>query len=196
FTAIPCLFCPNTDGGNPYGGFILSGNTLYGTAACGGSSENSNVLAVGTVFAVHTDGTGVTNLHSFTYGDGANPVTGLILSCNTLIGMTVKGGSWEYGTIFAVNTDGLGFTNLRSFCGSDGAYPLADLILSGNTLYGAADQGGSGAGTVFRVNTDGTDFANLYSFTALSDPYYTNSDGAFPEAGLILSGNTLYGTAY
>ena len=44
----------------PYGGLILSGNTLYGTAQYGGSSGN------GTVFAVNTDGTGFTNLYSFT----------------------------------------------------------------------------------------------------------------------------------
>jgi uncharacterized repeat protein (TIGR03803 family) len=39
-------------------------------------------------------------------------------------------------------------------------------------------------------------FTTLYSFTATSGPLYTNSDGANPEAGLILSGNTLYGTAF
>ena len=70
------------------------------------------------------------------------------------------------------------------------------MILSGNTLYGTATDGGSsGNGTVFAVNTDGTGFTNLHSFTAL-DLYYTNSDGANPYAGLILSGNTLYGTAH
>src|SRR6266446_1955021 len=80
---------------------------------------------------------------------------------------------------------------------SDGAYPNAGLILSGNTLYGTARLGGSsGAGTVFAVNTAGTGFTTLYSFTAAStnsSGAYTNSDGAFPLAGLILSGDTLYG---
>ena len=37
-------------------------------------------------------------------------------------------------------------------------------------------------------------FTNLYSFTATSGSSSTNSDGANPVAGLILSGNTLYGT--
>ena len=38
-------------------------------------------------------------------------------------------------------------------------------------------------------------FTTLYSFTALSNPFTgTNSDGYYPSAGLILSGNTLYGT--
>ena len=41
-------------------GLILSGNTLYGTTTGGGSSGN------GTVFAINTDGTGFTTLHSFT----------------------------------------------------------------------------------------------------------------------------------
>ena len=58
------------------------------------------------------------------------------------------------------------------------------------------DGGSSGNGTVFAVNTDGTGFTNLHSFTAGVDlQLYTNSDGAYPYAGLILSGNTLYGTA-
>src|ERR1035437_5755881 len=36
-------------------------------------------------------------------------------------------------------------------------------------------------------------FTNLHSFRLLNNS--TNSDGANPQAGLILSGNTLYGTA-
>src|SRR6266704_4107316 len=69
-------------------GLILSGNTLYGTTSGGGSGY-------GAVFAVNTDGTGFTNLHSFselrydgysglccTNGEGANPLSGLILSGN------------------------------------------------------------------------------------------------------------------
>src|SRR5205823_13068801 len=100
------------------------------------------------------------------------------------------------------------FSNLNSFTKriltlhslaytSDGAFPHAGLILSGNTLYGTAESGGSSsAGTVFAVNTDGTGFTTLHSFTATSSDYpYTNGDGAAPRAGLILSGNTLYGTA-
>src|SRR5439155_13638572 len=41
-------------------------------------------------------------------------------------------------------------------------------------------------------------FTTLYSFTATStnsSRVHTNGDGANPFAGLILSGNTLYGTA-
>src|SRR2546426_4603779 len=101
------------------------------------------------------------------------------------------------------------FTTLHSFTATDpdtyangdGAHPLAGLITnsSGNTLYGTASDGGSsGRGSVFAVNTDGTGFTNLHSFAAAADNgngYITNSDGAYPRAGLTLSGNTLYGTA-
>src|SRR5208282_3959382 len=68
-------------------------------------------------------------------------------------------------------------------------------LLSGGTLYGTAFYGGSSSdsGTVFALNPDGTGFRTLHGFTA--NPYGTNSDGAWPCPGLILSGNTLYGTA-
>src|SRR5665213_2030719 len=210
FTATDFNTGTNSDGATPIGGLILSGNTLYGPAAGGGSSGN------GTVFAVQTNGTGFTNLYSFTAtsggystnSDGAYPRAGLILSGNTLYGTAEGGGSSGNGTVFAVSTNGTGFTNLYSFTAlsdgyygtnSDGTIPEAGLILSGNTLYGTATGGGSGGnGTVFAVNTNGTGFTNLHSFMAMStnsSGRYTNSDGAIPGAGLILSGNTLYGTA-
>ena len=184
-----------------YAGLILSENVLYGTTYRGGSSGN------GTVFAVHTDGTGFTNLHSFTaiggtYGsnnDGANPYASLTLSGNRLYGTAYNGGTSGNGTVFALNTNGTDFTILHTFTptpsnypftNSDGAKPYAELRLSGSILYGTASMDGSrGYGTVFAVNTDGTDFMTLYSFTG-------GSDGSSPRAGLILSENTLYGTAY
>jgi hypothetical protein len=128
-----------------------------------------------------------TALHTFTplnFGptnsDGFYPTGDLLLSGNTLYGTASLGGSSGYGT---------GFTNLYNFTnGSDGSYPVGGLILSGNTLFGAANLGGSpGYGTVFAINTDGIGFTNLYSFT-------NGSDGSYPAAGLILSGNTLFGT--
>jgi uncharacterized repeat protein (TIGR03803 family) len=110
------------------------------------------------VFALNTDGTGFTNLHSFTAflsntnSDGASPQAGLIVSGNTLYGTAVQGGSSAHGTLFAVKTDGSGFTNLHSFAGGDGATPNG-LILSANTLYGTAAGGGSfGNGTVFSLS--------------------------------------------
>src|ERR1051326_951487 len=197
----------NSDGSTPMAGLISSNNVLYGTAAYGGSSGN------GTVFKLNTDGTGFRVLHSFTAtdritgvkNDGAQPEGGLALSGSTLYGTAAVGGSSVNGTVFKVNTDGTGFRVLHSFTATDtfpytntdGAYPVCSLIVSAKTLYGAALYGGgSGNGTVFSVNTDGTGFANPYNFSA-TPPFpgpNINSDGAYPN-GLVLSGNTLYGTA-
>ena len=208
----------NSDGATPQAGLILSSNTLYGTAAEGGGSGN------GTVFKVNTDGTGFTVLHSFTalilyssntYGafsseiytnnDGALPMAGLVLWGNTLYGTASQGGSSGNGTVFAINTDGTGFTTLHSFTpfgfagisnfgnlftNSDGISPNGGLILSGDTLYGTAVSGGSSSGgTVFKIKTDGAGFATLHSFTGVTD-------GSQPWAGLILSGGVLYGTTF
>src|ERR1043165_9846622 len=156
------------------------------------------IVGFGFILAGRVTAQTFTNLHNFTGGsDGANPWASLLLSGNTLYGAATSGGSSGNGTVFAVNTDGTGFTNLHSFTGdSDGTDPHSSLILLGNTLYGTAAFGGSsGYGTVFKLNADGTGFTNLHSFTAILGPSYTNSDGASPETGLILSGNTLYGTA-
>jgi uncharacterized repeat protein (TIGR03803 family) len=210
FTTLHNFTARNTvadgEGANPLAGLILSGNTLYGTAS-GGTTLPANE----TVFKVNTDGTGFTTLHNFTppsasfpYSDGLNPYASVILSGNTLYGTAFGGGGSGSGTVFKVNTDGTGFTTLYRFTpnlapghtNSDGAAPRAGLILSGNTLYGTAEYGGgSGRGTVFKVNTDGTGFTTLHSFTAISAASHANGDGANPYAGLILLGDTLYGTA-
>ena len=72
---------------------------------------------------------------------------------------------------------------------------FAGLALSGDTLYGTTKQGGDlFFGSVFAVTTDGTGFTTLYSFSLTSGGQFLNSDGAFPIAGLVLSGNRLYGT--
>jgi len=201
----------NSDGILPMAGLIISGNTLYGTTELGGSA------GAGTIFAINTDGTGFRTVYTFTNGsDGSDLYGKLVLSGNALFGTASEGGNSHWGTVFAVNTDGTGFATLHSFTAlpgpysgyyggtnSDGAIPYAGLVLSGHTLYGTTFEGGSsGYGTVFALNTDGTDFTTLHNFTSLppfpggSAPPPTNSDGANPRGSLILSGNTLYGTAY
>jgi uncharacterized repeat protein (TIGR03803 family) len=199
FTLLHTFTGGTNDGAGPSAGFVLSSNTLYGTAGGGGNA------GYGTVFAVNTDGTGFTNLYNFsapsgavpqTNSDGAEPRSGLILSGKTLYGTTSYGGTSGNGAVFAVNTDGSGFTNLHSVTYHDGS-DLNELVLSGGTLYGTSFNGGSsGNGTVFAVNTNGTGFTNLYSFTAaFGVPTPTNSDGTHLAAGLILAGSTLYGVA-
>src|SRR5208283_3775116 len=106
-------------------------------------------------------------------------------------GTTYGGGTNGEGTLFAINTVGPVFTVLHTFTGTannnDGANPEAGLILSGNTLYGTTYGGGSNElGTVFAINTNGLDYTILYNLNG-------GSDGAYPYAGLVLAGNTLFG---
>ena len=168
-------------------------------------------IALGLMLTGRATAQSVTILHTFPVSvaginsDGAKPLSGLVLSGNTLYGTAYIGGTNGNGTVFAVNTDSSGFTNLHNFTALSGPYPPTNsdgadlrggLILSGNTLYGTAQAGGgAGVGTVFAINVNGTGFTNLHSFAALTGPNFTNSDGANPYASLVLSGNTLYGTA-
>jgi len=192
----------NTFLGGQYGvdphDLILSSNILYGTTYRGGVPGN------GTIFSINTDGTGFTNLYIFTgASDGANPIDagGLVLSGNALYGTTEFGTTndspMDNGRVFKINLDGSGFNTLHMFTGgSDGSYPRAGLVVAGDTIFGAAVQGANGfnggfnggAGTIFKLSTHGSNFTTLYSFTG-------GSDGAYPSCWLILSGNTLYGTA-
>jgi uncharacterized repeat protein (TIGR03803 family) len=192
-------FTGGIDGGCPRGSLLFSGNTLYGTTCA---------WEKGTVFAVNSDGTGFRTLHAFTStsnqtnDDGANPFAGLALVGDTFYGTTQLGGNWGNGTVFKINTDGTGFTTLHSFTGIlDGNGPATTLMLLDNTLYGTALAGGTGtdcstagSGTVFALNTDGTGFRTLCDFAPFDyGGTLANCYGANPE-GVILSGNTLYGT--
>jgi uncharacterized repeat protein (TIGR03803 family) len=83
--------------------------------------------------------------------------------------------------------------NVATGTNADGATPEAGLVLVGSTLFGTTSAGGSGgSGTVFSLGTNGNNFTVLKSFSALTDS--TNSDGADPEAALIVSNGVLYGT--
>ena len=141
---------------------------------------------------------------SFENTDGAYSAAGLVLLGNSLYGTASQGGTAGRGTVFKVNTDGTSFFVLHSFSVSDpnsgtngdGAFPLGGLVWAGNNVYGTTSAGGGAAnGTVFKMNLDGSSFATLHSFTASDPNTGANSDGTSPWCGLILSGNTLYGTA-
>ena len=174
FTGRSNLQETNSDGANPWACLILSNNTLYGTANAGG-------LGSGTLFAVNTDGTALTNIHSFApidlslstiNSDGADPQAPLALSGNTLYGTTTWGGSSGDGVVFGVHNDGSSFSVLHQFSKTDGAIPKTGVLLSGNVLYGTTGNGVNGtafdgSGAVFKINTINTDcagFTNVYAF--------------------------------
>jgi uncharacterized repeat protein (TIGR03803 family) len=199
-------FSGGNDGYQPYAGLALSNNTLFGTTVLGGTVGDGTGSGNGTIFAINTDGTGFTDLYSFsapstnssgiyTNSDGYFPRAGLVLSGGSFYGATRYGGIFGSGTIFRVQADGSGFTNLynfptlsRPYTNTGGASPEAVLSISGQTLYGTTSGGGIfGNGTVFAINTDGSGFTILHNFTG-------GVDGGAPWGRLLLSGNTLYGT--
>lgn len=174
----------NSDGVYPFGRPIVSGGILYGT------TDSAGPLGGGTVFAMSTNGSVFSNLLAFP--STANCYSGLTTASGVLYGTTLSGGPFSGGTVFRVNINGTGFTNLHSFLSgdpTDGFGPWGALLLSGNTLYGSTDGGGaSNLGTLFRVNIDGSGYTTLHSFKG-------DSDGCYPAGALLISGNTLCGTA-
>jgi uncharacterized repeat protein (TIGR03803 family) len=89
------------------------------------------------LFAVNTDGSGFTNLYSFTGGgDGANPQTDLVLSGNILYGTAASGGSSGNGTVFS-------FTLPR---------PLLAIARSGTNVVLTWSVGASGFNLEFATN--------------------------------------------
>ena len=150
----------NPDGADPRAVLVLSGGTFYGTTRYGGTA------GWGTVFKLNADGTGFTNIYSFTDPYPICAWAPLVVSGSTLYG-TGSGGS--FGSVFRINTDGSGFTNFYMFNGTDGNNPSAGWTLSGNVLYGTTMNGGSGYGNIFQLNTDGSHYTNIYSFSGGND---------------------------
>lgn len=173
---------------------IASGNLFYG-ATLGGVPQTPNYAFA---FKIGTNGLGFANTTNLGLGLGANDPSISLLSGNTLFGTSEDGGTSHNGTVFALNTNNTNLTVLKSFSAlvsktnSDGASPNIALVQSGNALFGTTYGGGSaGQGTVFCVTNDGSGSTVLKSFSALVSN--TNSDGAEPVFGLVLSGSTLFG---
>jgi uncharacterized repeat protein (TIGR03803 family) len=168
---------------------ILSTNTLFSYTDQGAAS------GYGSIFKSNTNGDEFEILHSFT-GAERNP-RGLLLLDNTFYGTSSTGGDQGLGTVFKMNADGTDYTTLHNFGSvvNDGTGPLAGLLAVGGILYGTSTGGGSFSyGTVFRIQTNGSSYRILHSFPAISGPFSTNAEGAYPR-GLILSDNTLFGIA-
>lgn len=176
----------DNDGFNPAAGLIKVHGELYGTTSGGGT------YGWGTVFEISKTGN-ETIVYSFAggTGDGADPLSGLLYVHGTLYGTTYQGGTDGHGTVFAVTLSGQEAV-LHSFGGSgDGSDPDSGLVDLDGTLYGTTFDGGTGGkfgdGTIFSITPAGDETVE-HSFTNGPD------DGGFPQAGMIKSGNTLYGT--
>ena len=167
------------------GALLLNGATLYGVTSSGGASN------AGVAFAVSTNGTGFTILHTFPgdyTGDAGTPDWSLTLVGAQLYGVSALGGA--RGALYRMNLNGSGYTNLHLFANgaNDGDVPSGGLLAAGAWFFGVTTFGGaSNSGVVYRINLDGSGFTNLHSFAG-------GSGGYFPQGDLACDGTYLYGT--
>ena len=99
FPSVSGGYFVNAEGANPAASLLVSGNILYGMARGGGD------FGRGTVFSIHTDGTGFATRYHFSGGangifnDGATPLGGLLLAGGSFYGTTAGG----WGTVFSLS---------------------------------------------------------------------------------------------
>jgi uncharacterized repeat protein (TIGR03803 family) len=183
----------HADGGEPLTSLTLISNALYGTTSLGGPDANGNA---GTLFKINLDGSGFTNLFSFTSHIASTP-RDLLLVGDTFYGTATGIGYHGYddanGVIFKLQTDGSNFTVLTNFSFTNGQSPAGGLVLVSNVLYGTTSLGGSaGNGTIFRLNLDGTQLTTVYDFNFASEGGVHNLAGPFGT--LVVSAGKFYGT--
>jgi uncharacterized repeat protein (TIGR03803 family) len=163
-----------------------------------GATEVGGTNGLGTIFKARLDGT-ETVLVSFNNLNGSHPRSGLVLGRDgSFYGTTALGGDLSlnnhagFGTIFKVTPEGT-LTTLVKFNNSNGAMPAGVLVQddAGNfvgTAQGVNVKafGGTNHGTIFKMTPAG-------ALTTLAR--FNNSNGAYPQAGLLLArdGN-FYGT--
>ena len=71
------------------------------------------------------------------------------------------------------------------------------LLVLGGTLYGTTGGGGTASsGSIFKIRTNGSSYSVIKSFSAVNINTSTNVDGSYPMDGVVIYGNTLYGTTY
>ena len=184
-------FTGGDDGGDPEAALTLIGGKFFGTTAVGGASN------AGTVFEI-TPGGKEKVLYSFTGQlDGAGPQASLVAdSAGSLYSTTNLGGVNGRGTVFKLvppKIEGTAWTEevLHSFgAGSDGTEPVAGVSFNAaGNLYGTTSNGGTfGNGTVFLLKPTGWTENILHNFAM-------QGDGGVPYAGIVVSGDKLFGAA-
>jgi uncharacterized repeat protein (TIGR03803 family) len=206
-------FCPGeicTDGMHPNAGLVQASNgNFYGTTLYGGPNGDGNIFEI-------TPAGKLTSIYLFCpqvsiCPDGSAPYAGLVQASNgRLYGATTAGGIGSCaqegcGTIFEITLSGA-LTTLYSFCSAvnsqgycaDGSTPLAGPVQTANgNFYGTTEVGGAyNQGTFFEMTPSGR-LTTLYSFCAQVDRLGYCTDGSYPLAATVQTGNgNLYGTTF
>jgi uncharacterized repeat protein (TIGR03803 family) len=176
-----------TNGGNPVA-VVLDGNTLYGSAADGGTHSD------GLIYRMALNHPGVTILHQFSGTDGIDPTVLVVAPQTALYGITGFGGtgSTPQGVLFRITTDGT-FSVLHNF-GDDGIYgcvPDSIVLGPGGVLYGSNQCGSTpgDGGYVFSENPSTGQYSILATFSS------TNKGAYDPYVGVVTADGTIYGAA-
>lgn len=176
-------------GAGPIAGMTLGADgLLYGLTNRDGGTRG------GTLYRIDTEGVLFEILHDFSQenGNGAGPISKLILVDNWAYGTTRAGGENGLGSIYRMDPQSGSFEFITSYNESSG-YFTADRLLyaSDGWLYGTTTSGGTeDEGTIFRFLPGNDEIETLYHFTPNVE------DGASTSAGLLEASNGLmYGVS-
>jgi uncharacterized repeat protein (TIGR03803 family) len=171
-----------TNGEEPLGNLIMdSSGNLYGVCTEGGMDT------VGCIFEIAKGSSAITDLASFTGGNGEYPNGGLVMdSSGDLFGTAFDGGGFNDGDVFELAKGSSTITALASFNGSNGLESESGLAIdSSGDLFGTtANSSNSSEATVFEVAKGSSTITTLVTFVANSFP-----------GSLVVDGNgNLFGT--
>ena len=176
-------FTGGSDGRYPESISVL-GDAIYGTAQGG-------LYGAGVAYRCSAAGAHVCmTLHDFGGPAGApfSPSGNLVYlsEFDRFYGTTLEGGASGDGTLFTLSPSGAFSTVYHFDHGSGGATPGGSILAADGLLYGATSTGGSGIGALYRFNpSDHT--------LSWSGGEVLPQEGYSPVAGMVQSGNKLYG---
>ncbi len=199
----------NGDGWQPFSGLVRDANgNLYGTTVEGGYTGGAcGRPGCGIVFELSPNPDGAWSeaiLHSFNYGDGAEPYASVVFDGRgNLYGITTRDGPLNYGTIFELTPASNGswaLSTLHAFTGGwdggfDPNYPSGGLAFGdGGHLYGTTSYGGANnKGIVLNLGR----VSALSWYELVAHAFAGGNDGSVPQSAptVGVDGN-VYGTTF
>jgi uncharacterized repeat protein (TIGR03803 family) len=211
WTKTTLAFFKGLAGVSPTAALTFSGGKFYGTTTTGSSASAS-----GAVFELVPPASPAAKwtlnvLHSFSQADGFFPAFVKVAfdADGRIYGTTAKGGAncgggppgcgvvfrltpptapatqWAYETIYRFQPGSNGFGD------EGGAVPVGGVVFdAAGALYGVTSQAGANGGGVIYKLTPPPDDVGSWAETVL----YSNANSNVPQAPLILSGQSLFGT--